>query len=77
MYNQCIIKVAVSGMRRMKANAVCHAVPMPKVYQALPPKMSELEGVLAFIYIGPKVPTTEDFKRTPMLVRKSKVLAAL
>lgn len=77
MHNQCVVKVSVSGMRKMKANAICHAVPIPKVYQALPPARAELQEVLAFIYIGPNVPTNEDFKRTPMLVRKTRVLAAL
>jgi hypothetical protein len=33
--------------------------------------------VLAFIFIGSSAPTQEDFERTPMLVRRDKVLAAL
>lgn len=61
----------------MRANAVSHAIPMTKVYNALPPKREELDEVLAFIYIGPTVPTPKEYKRTPFLVRRNKVAAAL
>ena len=64
-------------MHKMRANAICHAVPMPKIYSTLPPKCSELDEVLAFLYMGPTKPTPENFKRTPLLVRRNKVLNAL
>ena len=75
--NYCIVKVSKSKMHKMKANAICHAVPMPKIYSALPPKRSELDEVLAFLYIGPTKPTPEDLKRTPLLVRRNRVIDAL
>jgi len=46
----------------MTANAVTFENPMPKIYQALPPPLEELDQVLAFIYIGPCKPTLEDLK---------------
>ncbi|KAI0703149.1 hypothetical protein C8Q76DRAFT_771529 [Earliella scabrosa] len=64
-------------MSKMKANVVTHSLPMPKIYQALPPSREELDEVLAFLYIGPNVPTEKEYKRTPMLVRRNKVAKAL
>ena len=61
----------------MKANVVSHSLPMPKIYSVLPPPKEELDEVLAFIYLGPNVPTEKDYKRTPMLVRRNKVALAL
>ncbi|KAI0073309.1 hypothetical protein K474DRAFT_1603555 [Panus rudis PR-1116 ss-1] len=61
----------------MKANAVCFAIPQPKVYNVLPPPREDLDEVLAFIYLGPSKPNPEDFKRTPFLVRRNKVAEAL
>ena len=67
----------MSGMLKIKANVVSHSLPMLKVYAALPPPVEDLDEVLAFIYLGPNVPTEKEFKRTPMLVRRRKVAAAL
>ncbi|KAI0735632.1 hypothetical protein C8Q76DRAFT_601577, partial [Earliella scabrosa] len=64
-------------MSKMRANVVSHSLPMPKVYAALPPPREEMDEVLAFLYLGPNVPTEKEFKRTPMLVRRRKVQAAL
>lgn len=50
---------------------------MSKVYDTLPPSIDELDDVLAFIYTGPCKPTKSDFERTPLLVRRKKVTAAL
>lgn len=77
MHNYCIIKVASSGMRKLKTNAVCHAVPISKVYSVLPPKHEDLDEVLACLYIGPSTPTPADYERTPFLVRRNKVASAL
>ncbi|RDX46201.1 hypothetical protein OH76DRAFT_1356373, partial [Lentinus brumalis] len=76
-HNYCIVKVHVSGMSKMKANVVSHSLPMAKIYQALPPSRDELDEVLAFMYIGPNVPTQKEFQRTPLLVRRNKVAKAL
>ncbi|KAH7906545.1 hypothetical protein BJ138DRAFT_1016023, partial [Hygrophoropsis aurantiaca] len=43
----------------------------------LPPPKEGLDDVLAFIYTRPCQPTQDDFKRTPMLVRRNKVARAL
>ena len=43
----------------------------------LPPKKEDLDSVLAFIFVGPTNPVPKDLKRTPLLVRKNKVLDAL
>ncbi|RPD67882.1 hypothetical protein L226DRAFT_548735 [Lentinus tigrinus ALCF2SS1-7] len=57
-------------MSKMKANVVSHSLPMPKIYDALPPPCEDLDEVLAFIYIGPNVPTA-------MLVRRNRVKITL
>jgi hypothetical protein len=75
-HNRCIVRVS-SGMHKMRANAITFANPIPKVYDVLPPPIEELDEVLAFIYTGPCQPTREDFERTPLLVRRNKVRAAL
>jgi hypothetical protein len=61
----------------MRANAITFANPMPKIYDILPPPIEEMDNVLAFIYTGPCMPTKSDFERTPLLVRRKKVSAAL
>ncbi|TFK78573.1 hypothetical protein K466DRAFT_507092 [Polyporus arcularius HHB13444] len=76
-HNYCIVKVHVSGMSKMKANVVSHSLRMAKIYQALPPSRDELDEVLAFMYIGPNVPTQKEFHRTSLLVRRNKVAKAL
>src|SRR5277367_253180 len=75
-HNRCIVRVS-SGMHKMRANAIVFANPTPKIYNVLPPPLDELDQVLAFIYTGPCKPTKSDFERTPLLVRRNKVAAAL
>jgi hypothetical protein len=75
-HNRCIVRVG-KGMHKMIANAVTFEHPMQKIYSVLPPPIEELDDVLAFIFIGPCQPTEEDFKRTPLLVRRNKVGKAL
>lgn len=77
MRNYCIIRVRSSGMHKMRSNAICHALPMPRVYNVLPPPRRDMDSVLAIMFIGPNQPTVEDYKRTPFLVRKNKVMSAL
>ena len=67
-HNICTVKVHISGMSKMKANVVSHSLPMPRIYHALPPRCEDLDEVLAFMYIGPNVPTQKEFQRTLMLV---------
>jgi hypothetical protein len=75
-HNRCLVQVS-SGMRKMTANAISFANPIPKVYKTLPPPIEEMDNVLAFIYTGPCQPTKADFERTPLLVRHKKVSEAL
>ena len=75
-HNQCLVRVS-SGRAKMIANAIMFTNPTVKVYKKLPPSRQELSEVLAVIFIGPANPTQEEFKRTPMLVRRNKVAEAL
>ena len=75
-HNRCLVRVS-SGMHKMRANAITFANPIPKIYNILPPPLEEMDEVLAFIYTGPCKPTKSDFERTPLLVRRNKVAAAL
>ena len=74
--NKCLVKVS-SGMHKMKANVIAFENPMPKIYQRLPPPVEDLDEVLAFVYTGPCRPSPEEMKRTPLLVRRTKVGQAL
>jgi hypothetical protein len=75
-HNKCVVRVH-SGRVRMSANAIMFSQPILKVYQKLPPSREEMQEILAFVYIGSAQPTLEDFERTPLLVRRKKVLEAL
>ncbi|KAJ7441883.1 hypothetical protein FB451DRAFT_1057968 [Mycena latifolia] len=75
-HNRCVVRVN-SGRVRMSANAIMFSQPVVKVYNKLPPSRDEMHQILAFIYTGSEQPTPEYFDRTPLLVRRSKVLAAL
>lgn len=70
------VKVA-SGMRKMKANIIAFESPIQKIYNILPPPREDLDEVLAILFTGPCKPTTEDFARTPFLVRRNAVVEAL
>ncbi|KAH7907985.1 hypothetical protein BJ138DRAFT_1013639 [Hygrophoropsis aurantiaca] len=61
----------------MIANVIAFEQPTHKVYNFLPPSIEELDEVLAVLFTGPCAPTDEDFKRTPLLVRRIKVARAL
>jgi uncharacterized protein DUF6570/helitron helicase-like protein/PIF1-like helicase len=75
--NSCFIRVASSGLRKMASHVVAFESPVPKLYQCLPPPVEDLDDVLAILFTGPCKPSEEDFKRTPLLVRRKKVAAAL
>ena len=70
------VKVA-SGMRKMTANVVAFESPTPKIYTVLPPPRDDIDDVLAILFTGPSKPTSEDFARTPFLVRRNAVINAL
>jgi hypothetical protein len=61
----------------MSANAIMFSQPVLSILNKLPPTKDEMSEILAFVFMGSAAPTQEDFDRTPMLVRKNKVAAAL
>ena len=75
--NSCFIRVASSGLRKMTSHVIAFESPVPKVYHRLPPPMEDLDDVLAVLFTGPCKPTEKDFQRTPLLVRRKKVMCAL
>ncbi|PPQ76733.1 hypothetical protein CVT26_004427, partial [Gymnopilus dilepis] len=75
-HNRCLVRVS-SGRAKMIANCIMFANPTVKVYNHLPPSREDLSEILAFVFIGHARPTDDDFKRTPMLVRRNRVAAAL
>ena len=75
-HNRCLVRVS-SGRAKMIANAIMFTNPTVKVYKVLPPTREELSEVLAVVFIGSANPTQEEFKRTPMFVRRNKVADAL
>ncbi|KAF7972078.1 hypothetical protein HWV62_19157 [Athelia sp. TMB] len=75
-HNKCVVKVQ-AGKWKMHANAITFANPTLSIYNTLPPPISDIEEVLAFIYIGHLQPEEKDLRKTPMLVRRSKVARAL
>ncbi|KAF7976392.1 hypothetical protein HWV62_6777 [Athelia sp. TMB] len=75
-HNRIVMRVS-SGMHKMIANAIAFANPTLQVYDMLPPPRGEIEDVISFIFVGPCKPTSKDLERTPMIVRRAKVAAAL
>ncbi|KAJ7131532.1 hypothetical protein C8R43DRAFT_1089898 [Mycena crocata] len=75
-HNRCVVRVN-SGRVRMSANAIMFSSPVLTIRNKLPPSRLEMNEILAFIFTGSAPPTPEEFDRTPMLVRRSKVVAAL
>jgi hypothetical protein len=75
-HNRSLVRVS-SGRAKMIANVIMFSNHTLKVYEELPPSKTELEDVLAFIFTGPVQPTSEDFERTPVLVRRHRVANAL
>ncbi|KAJ7114871.1 hypothetical protein C8R44DRAFT_832893 [Mycena epipterygia] len=75
-HNRCVVRVN-SGRVRMSANAIMFSQPILSIYNELPPSKDEMSEILAFVFTGSAAPTQEDFDRTPMLVRKKKVVDAL
>ncbi|KAF7776711.1 hypothetical protein Agabi119p4_5104 [Agaricus bisporus var. burnettii] len=76
-HNKCLVRIASSGRAKMSANAIMFQSPTAQVYTVLPPSRETLSEVLAYIFIEHAKPTVEDFKKTPMLVRKRKIREAL
>ena len=75
--NSCFVRVAASGLRKMTSHVIAFESPVKKVYHHLPPPVEDMEEVLAILFTGPCSPTDKDYKRTPLLVRRSYVACAL
>ncbi|KAJ6522933.1 hypothetical protein DFH09DRAFT_938126, partial [Mycena vulgaris] len=75
-HNRCVVRVN-SGRVRMSANAIMFSQPVLSILNKLPPSRDQMNEILAFVFTGSAAPTQEDFDRTPMLVRKKKVIDAL
>ena len=80
-HNACVVEVkqgnGLPGQQKMRANAIIFPQPVGKVYDELPPPRSELEAILAILFVGPCIPVEPDFRRTPLLVRHQVVAEAL
>ncbi|TFK59754.1 hypothetical protein BDN72DRAFT_737520, partial [Pluteus cervinus] len=61
----------------MISHVVAFEVPMSEVYTELPPPIEDLDQILAILFTGPCQPAEEDFRRTPLLVRRKQVIRAL
>ncbi|TFK58008.1 hypothetical protein BDN72DRAFT_782628, partial [Pluteus cervinus] len=74
--HRCFVRVS-SGFRKMISHAIAFEAPTARLYQELPPPREDMDDVLAILFTGPAQPTDEDFARTPLLVRRNKVIQAL
>ncbi|KAJ3473986.1 hypothetical protein NLI96_g12711 [Meripilus lineatus] len=72
-----VIRVAKSGQRKLAGNAIIFAQPVPKFYDILPPPRDDLNDCLSVMFTGTSRPTYEDFKRTPLLIRRRVIQKAL
>ena len=75
--NSCFVRVASSGLRKMASHVIAFETPVPKLYHSLPPPLEDLDDVLAILFTGPCKPTEEEFKCTPLLIRRKNVADAL
>ncbi|PVF91927.1 hypothetical protein CPB86DRAFT_718490, partial [Serendipita vermifera] len=75
-HNACIINIT-EGRHKLRCNAVVWSQPTQAVTRFLPPTPQEISEVLAIYFTGSEPPTHDVLKRTPLLVRRSKVQAAL
>ncbi len=69
MHSQGSCLQNISDERKFCQPLIVH----PKIYHALPLSCTDLDEVLAFIYIGPNMPTLKELKGMPMPVQHDKV----
>ena len=74
--NSYVVQVSSSRVKMM-GNVVSFANPMVKVYHALPPPLHEVDQMLAILWLGLSRPTPDELNRTPLLVRRNAIAAAL
>jgi hypothetical protein len=75
-HNSCLVRID-NGCRKMVANVIAFAQPAAKIIEVLPIHPRELSSIIAVLFTGSVSPTMSEFKRTPLLVRRSYVLRAL
>ncbi|KAJ3917040.1 hypothetical protein F5877DRAFT_45420, partial [Lentinula edodes] len=75
-HNKCFVRVQQMH-NKMISNVIAFENPIPKVYDILPPPKEEIEEVLAVMFSGSCKPTSEDYKRASLLVRRNAVANAL
>ncbi|KAG6894664.1 hypothetical protein C0995_013891, partial [Termitomyces sp. Mi166 len=73
----CYAHVSGTGLKKMKAHLIAFEAPVPKVYQVLPPSVTDLDDVLAILFTGPCKPTLKELSRLPLLVRRNNVQRVL
>ncbi|TFK59663.1 hypothetical protein BDN72DRAFT_780417 [Pluteus cervinus] len=61
----------------MVSHVIAFEAPTAKVYHQLPPPLKDMDDVVAILFTGPVQPSKEDFAKTPFLIRRAKVIAAL
>ncbi len=64
----CVAQVTL-GQRYLAANVIVFGQPVARAYKFLPPPRSEIEEILAILFVGSVSPTEADFRRTPFLMR--------
>ncbi|KAI9061410.1 hypothetical protein FKP32DRAFT_1575942, partial [Trametes sanguinea] len=75
--NCCVGHVRYGRQGFLKANAILFEQPVTRIYNVLPPPRAELNECLAIVFTGTAKPSSEDFVRTPFIVRRQVVLDAL
>ena len=74
--NSYVVQLS-SGRVKMMGNVVAFANPTPKIYNELPPPISDFDEVLLVIFLAPSYPTDEELKRTPLLAHRKPITDAL
>jgi hypothetical protein len=74
--NRCFVRVS-TGSKKMISHAIAFDSPVAKIYSKLPPPVSDIDDILVVLFTGPCEPTEKDWKRSPVLIRRQKVLTAL
>jgi hypothetical protein len=83
-HNNCFVRVNYGlpdgyGMAKMISHVVAFESPLPKIYEALPPPLEDMNDVLAILFTGPSSLCKDEYKGrlSPLLVRRSRVVRAL
>ncbi|KAI0662237.1 hypothetical protein C8Q70DRAFT_910041, partial [Cubamyces menziesii] len=75
--HNCFVVKVTMGQYKMNANAVIFGQPVRKVYERLPPPRADIADCVAMLFVGPCKPTSQEYKRTPFIVRRRAIIRAL